>query len=324
MNYSLALSTLNIQKTNSISIKLVEHQYKLLARQYHPDKNLDKDTSKFILVKEARDYLCDRVDNHGNISNTTYFTDNKFIVADFIVTHAMKCYEIIIIDRLENMKYEQQFIVFSLVDKYKSMFSIEFINYIDKLRTNYNQNQESEKDSQKKKEYTKTQKEEIPEYKYTKESSEKEIYHIYPTIDELWDNVMYRLCINNQKITVPVWNDESIYDNFTIVRNLTIDTDKEDIWLDHDNNLHTNITLSITDIWQACHCINKDEDEDITKIDTLKINIGKKIFSIKASSITLAKYQLHTFIGQGILKSECYVDIMYNRGDVFIHLFITR
>jgi hypothetical protein len=109
-----------------------------------------------------------------------------------------------------------------------------------------------------------------------------------PTLDDLFENNLYRLKVNNFIYIIPLWHHELVYDNsgndVYVKCNPML---PENIEIDNRNNLFVDVEFNIADIW------NKE---------IVEISVGKQTFTINPSLLKLKPTQTVVFARQGISK----------------------
>jgi hypothetical protein len=128
-----------------------------------------------------------------------------------------------------------------------------------------------------------------------------------PTLDDLFENNLYKLCVNGFTYIVPLWHDELIYDNSgndIYVKCFPLLT--ENITIDNKNNIHVNLTYDIKEILQK---------------EYITFYLGKKEFEIEPKELTVEKTQTVILKGEGISKINT-ADIydVSKKSNVILHI----
>ena len=128
-----------------------------------------------------------------------------------------------------------------------------------------------------------------------------------PTLDDLFENNLYKLCVNGFTYIVPLWHDELVYDNSgndIYVKCFPILT--ENITIDNKNNIHVCLTYDIKEILQK---------------EYITFYLGKKEFEIEPRELTVEKTQTVTLKGEGISKINT-TDIydVSKKSNVILHI----
>ena len=140
-----------------------------------------------------------------------------------------------------------------------------------------------------------------------KEKGEKVIVH--PTIDDLFENNLYKIVRGDHTFLVPLWHDELIYDISGLdlcVKCIPILPDE--IRIDENNHIEIDITWKISEIWGETN---------------LFIYIGRNTFYILREQLVLTEYQTVRLYGHGISKinTRDIYDIS-KKGDIIIHVHL--
>jgi len=309
MNYKTACELLDIASSEQICPSKLKRQYRVKALLYHPDKNRSEDaTYNFQKVHEAYEYLlhCDGYvgDNMFNDDDADddgadfvyekvgKYTDllSSFIqnivvgetnsqIFNIILNRISGVCEAKAIDTLKKLDRQMLIKIYDIVKKYgKSMHLGEGI--IQKLET-------------------------IISDRIT--GDERIILN--PTLEDLFDNNLYKLTVNKQTYIVPLWHNELVYDNsgndIYIHCNPVL---PDNIEIDEMNNVKMNVSYKISDIWGR---------------DVLPINVGlRRTLPVVPSQLKLATKQTLVFANMGI--SRINVKDVYDiksRSD--LHLNIT-
>ena len=256
MNYKKACDILNITNL-PISLTDLKRQYRIKALLYHPDKNLSSDTTnKFQEIKEAYEYMLqydghvdnDTDDDNESDENNIYSKTNGYahMLSSFIknIVHGQPNNQLFYtilkrisgvceasaLDTLQKLDTQTLIKIYEIIKIYnKSMhFGAEFLQKIEIMITN--------------------------------KVNDQECIILNPTLDDLFENNLYRLKVNNHTYIVPLWHNELVYDNsgndIYIKCNPML---PENIEIDDANNIKINVSYNVKDIWG---------------VETLYINIG--------------------------------------------------
>ena len=129
-----------------------------------------------------------------------------------------------------------------------------------------------------------------------------------PTIDDLFENNLYKLSINNFTYIIPLWHDELIYDNSgndIIVKCFPILP--ENVCIDNNNDVHIIVTFNLQDLW------NKPPFE-LTLGCNKRIQLNPKLLKITPEQTVL-------YAKQGISKINTeYVYDVSKQSDIYLHV----
>jgi hypothetical protein len=304
MNYKDACATLNIDYSEEITTEILKKNYRSLALKYHPDKNSEENAvSKFQEIQESYEYLMkykDFIDIEDNSDDDTDSEDilkNKnnyksilfsFLKNILIPDNRNKLFLTIFnkisttcesnaIDILNKLDKYALIKVYEVIDNYREVlhFSEEFILKIKEIVNN--------------------------------KLKDDECIILNPTIDDLFENNVYKLKLNGFTYVVPLWHNELVYDNSgndVYVKCVPILPDN--IEIDEKNNIHVTCECELNKLW---------------KEDGLTINVGKQLFYVKRDSLRLKSYQSIQFPKQGISKinTKNMYDVS-NKSDVIIEI----
>jgi hypothetical protein len=155
---------------------------------------------------------------------------------------------------------------------------------------------------------------EIP-YEITKTyTKETETMVLKPTLDDLWDNNLYRYT-KTKIYLIPLWHHEIIYDldeDRDFVVQIVPKMPSNNIWIDADNNVHQSQEYTIYEIWGFS-----------SKEQCIYVHFGKNKFMFYPHELLLKKYQLFTWKQQGISKiNEENIYDVSKKSDVLLHIYI--
>ncbi len=144
---------------------------------------------------------------------------------------------------------------------------------------------------------------------YESKMEKDEIIRIFPSLQDLMIDNLYKLNENNQEYLIPLWHHELVYDNngaelyVQIIPKL-----EENIAIDENNDLHVYKEYTLRDLW---------------KMENISIKIGNKLLTTEKSSLKLIPKQVITLPNIGISKINCN-NIYDNskRGSIFLHIII--
>jgi hypothetical protein len=295
MNFRKACEILDIDDNKNVDLIQLKQKYKTYALKYHPDKNkCSNSTNKFQEINSAYEYLCNYHENNNDLDeileqNTSY----SDILFTFIKT-------IIPIDKDTDIFY----IIIQKITKVCESKSVDFLEKIDKdmlikIHNIIKQNQEVFHIND---EYI-----ELIENVINNKTKNDEVIILNPTLQDLFDNNLYRLTIDNNTYVIPLWHHELVYDNngndIYVKCNPIL---PEDVELDENNDIHIYRNFKISDIWGK---------EDIT------VNLGDRDYTIRVNKLKLIREQTIILMNSGIsyinLKKIYDVSIMTT---VFIHI----
>lgn len=288
MNYKRACDILDIPNDLFCQTTL-KRQYRVKALLYHPDKNKsDNATIQFQQVTSAYEYLlkyegymdedgsdCE-ADEPGD-SNIVYEKVGKYkdLLSSFIknivvgetqsqlfsiiLTRISGVCEATALDTLKKLDRQMLLRVYEIIRKYGTSmhFGEGFIQKIEAIISD-------------------------------RMNADERII-LNPTLDDLFDNNLYRLTVNKQIYIVPLWHNELVYDNSN--NDIYVNCNPmlpDNIEIDEKNNVKMQVSYKISDIWN---------------VDTLQIQVGtQRTVPIRPSQLKLVPEQTVVFANMGISR----------------------
>lgn len=297
MNHQQACEILEIPFTNeTISIDIIKKQYRLKALLYHPDKNsLPDASSKFQEIHDAYEYLMkynDYSDNRENESTNTYQTLLFSFLKNVLGSDSRNQLFYTILQRLSNSCEEKTLRTLEQLDKSMLVKIYEIMSKYRKV-LHFGEGLLGKI-------------EEIIKDKIKND----ECILLNPTIEDLFENNLYKLQYGSFTYIVPLWHHELVYDNSgsdVIVKCFPIVD--ENVYIDDLNNIHVEIDICIKDIWGN---------------EKHSILVGGREYTIITRLLKLTKNQTVTFSKQGIstINTKDVYDVS-KKGDVNIHIGLT-
>ena len=116
-----------------------------------------------------------------------------------------------------------------------------------------------------------------------------EVIILNPTLEDLFDNNLYRLTIDKKTYIIPLWHHELLYDNndkdLYIRCNPVILDDNIDV--DEINDIHIYKKYKIHELWGKEH---------------IDIEIGNRIFTVEVNKLKLMRNQTIFILNSGISR----------------------
>jgi curved DNA-binding protein CbpA len=304
MNYKTAFEILEIdmseKKYSDINLEYLKKQYHKLALQNHPDKNGNTKESKekFQAVNEAYVYLKREINfkEKDEKSTSTVYVDilQSFLSEIFAGKYNDKFYEIIkkiIIKKIPNKLFkelnkEMAFDIYNFLSKYKNILHIRQ-EILDNLM-------------------------EVVQKKY---EDVMEYYKLNPSIDDLFENNVYKLYVNEQLFLVPLWHNELYFESSELnnFKEIVVSCEPElskNIKIDDNNNLIVEIEFYLNDL----HDLIKNDDK-------FCFNIGKKEFSIQVNKLYMKTNQYYRIKNEGLSKiNENDIYDVSTKSDIIVNI----
>ena len=308
MKYEDAVKILGIGKftDEDIEINEIKKQYKTMALMYHPDRNSAEDaTEKFQEIQAAYEWLMkyyedaaefdDDYDGENgsefeNLEKNSYRRmlysflksiltkdGNKNTIFHTILQKISNTCEENAIDMLQKLDKNILITTYELLKKYAKVlhFGDAFIERVAEI--------------------------------IAEKTEDDECIILNPTLEDLFENNLYRLTVNGFVYIVPLWHHELVYDNSgndIYVRCNHIMPDN--VILGKNNNLIVNVVIDVKQIWnEGLHTFF----------------IGKREFRIPIDKLKLSPRQTIMLNWQGISRittTDIY-DIS-NKGDIVVNV----
>jgi len=307
MNYKTACLHLNIECSEKITEELLKRQYKTMALKYHPDKNRSEDAvSRFQEIQSSYEYLMSHNDYSfyddeysGDETDSEDVPDKKnykvllfSFFKNILSTESRNKMFLTILKRItatceDNAldilrKLDKHILIklFEIIKKYKDVlhFTEEFIKNIQQL--------------------------------LDEKFKHDECILLNPTLEDLFENNLYKLKLEDSVFIIPLWHHELVYDNSG--NDIYVNCNPvlpEHIQIDERNNIIVEVEYFIEDIW---------------KKDVLTCSLtSKQHFYIKRENLKLTSHQKVVFSQQGISKinTKNIFDVT-NRGDVIVNIHL--
>lgn len=281
MNNGVARLILDIDTNSTITPDLLKRHYRIKALQCHPDKNKSPDANvQFQQVHEAYEFLADAnspIERQSYADMLKEFLGNRSPLVQIIISKLSQMCEDNVVRFLESIDK------LILIDIYKLLVAHREILYIP----------DSFMD-------------EIKKILISKTKSDERIL-LNPSLDDLWNDNLYKLCIDERVYLIPLWHHELVYDNSGC--DLYVKCNPilpENVEIDERNNVIVSLKYDIA--WMI------DEDN-------VKVNVVGREFSFRPSNLRLTRKQRIVFANSGIstIKHKNIYDVSV-RGDVILEI----
>ena len=305
MNYETACKYLDLNRNEEITKEQLKRQYRLKALCFHPDKNKEPDANEqFQKIQESyeflmTDLLCDSdSDNDFDIGGDndecpvpdSYSSILSSFIGRFIGCEdinplvklvlqkiAGKC-ESKTIEVLGRLDKELLIKINGILKKYRGAFHLSphFFDKIDEL--------------------------------CSERIKHDECIILNPALNDLYDNMLYRLQLGGREYVVPLWHHELMYDNSgTDIYVRCYPILPENISIDHQNNIHVQLKYKIADVWG---------------VNAMQVSVcDKKTISFFTKDLRLVKKQTVVLPKEGIsrINTSDIFDIT-KMSDVILHI----
>lgn len=304
MNYELACKTLNIDSTKDNTETDIKRQYRINALKYHPDKNPTEDTSEqFHKIQDAYEYL---MKYEGYVEN-----DNPDI-DPYENPNIQTAFRTILLSFINDILREEvspNMIIFhTIIKKVSSLCEKKAIKYLENLDKSIlikvyeilNKYQESFH-------YTKTFMHKIQEIIQNKNEKDECIL-LNPSLEDMYNEQLYKLTHNNSVYAIPLWHHELVYDisgNELYVKCVPLLNDN--IEIDSNNDIYITVSHKFVDILRE---------------ETIYIECGPKMIPVQVKDLNIVRSQRMTIQNMGIprinpddiydtiKKSNVYIQIL--------------
>lgn len=301
MNMEKACKILEINvRSNNLTKDLVKKQYHKQALKYHPDKNghTESATQKFQQINEAYNYILNEPDLSFVSSEEKHETSFDYVslLSYFINDMINGSYKDIIKDILFGYK-KLELKLFDTLDKETALEIYTFLcKYQELLHISSD---------------TVAHVRNIIIEKYNQDK----MFILKPSLNDIFENKVYKLMIDNEIYYVPLWHSEVYFDSCSNKK-----TNKGDIivfcvpelpknvFIDEHNNLLVNISLSSQDLFQKKHA---------------SFLLDTREFHIPLDKLYIKKEQVYIFFKEGISQIEKDIYNVYKKGDIIVNISIS-
>jgi curved DNA-binding protein CbpA len=308
MNYKNAYEILEIDLIDSnyrnVSLEYLKKQYKKLALKHHPDKNgnTTESNDKFKQINEAYTFLKTELnfeEEEQNIDNddlnSSLYSD---ILKGFMKTVFEGRYTDILSKIVNDIINAGKKMSVKLFDDLDKDTALHIYTFLSNHRTVLHLNQDILDNIR-----------EIVVKKY----NNVEVYKLNPTINDLLDNNLYKLYVDNVLYLVPLWHNESYFDGSGCEIIVICEPElPEGLVIDDDNNIF--ITKEIYGYNNLMNMILLNE--------SIKINIGEKIYEIPISNLYMKREQYYKIKNEGLAKIKTDIYDVTEKSNIIVKIVI--
>ena len=304
MNLSNALDILDIHHYSDVNIQYLKKKYYKLALENHPDKNgnTDESNEKFKQINEAYHYLKREIIHtnsymepdkeeeqsfsYGNgyseflqLFISTFFQGNYTEIFSTILKDIISGCTKITLKLFEHLDKEKSMDVYSFLSKHKKIFRLnqDILEQVKNI--------------------------------VLEKCKEDELYILNPSIDDLFENNVYKLFIDGQLYLVPLWHNECYFDGpkgdiiVKCVPNLP-----NYISIDEDNNIIVDLYIPF--------------EFSLLEQKTISLNLGKKQLLIPIHELFIKKTQIVLLSRQGITIINDDIYDLTQKSDIFVKIHL--
>ena len=337
MDLQTASDILEIDLIKIVDRDFIKKQYHKLALQYHPDKNDNtaESNEKFRQINEAYHYLKDLNDRKQNVKRdadissceTTYSSMLNMFIQTIISSNTDSVKSIIreIVNNCQKISFK----LFEGLDKHTA---IEIYEFVSKYKGILHISAETI--------------EEVKRVIMDKFKNDQ-IYVLNPSLDDLFENNIYKLAIFKNTFFVPLWHSELYFegtkeeeedDNGTQCDNVGENVEQEEEEEEEEETTTTkNVKLEPIEIIVKCipelpDNITIDENnnllvrievpfsKDLLFTPYIEVPIGKQVVFIQTNTLLLKKSQPVTFKYKGISQiNEHDIYCITKKSDIIVY-----
>lgn len=296
-----ALNVLDIYEKDP-SIEKIKRQYRILALKYHPDKNNAPDAcSKFQELNDAYKFFESNTNMYAGIDTSDEEESMKkgsnyqCILYFFLKT---------IFQQEPNTR-----VLFEIIQKLVTICEDKSLALLDNIDKNIViKIYETMKAYGEIFHFTEAYIEKVEELIKKKLDNDERII-LHPFLDDLFENNIYKICVNSENYFVPLWHHELIYDcsgGELFIECVPILP--ENIGIDDKNNII--VVLNYT-IMELC------------RLEDINFCIGNNKFSFPRKSLYIEKEQTHILANQGIsmINTRDIYDVS-KKSDIYVFIEI--
>jgi hypothetical protein len=309
MDLNEAYNALEIDaNSTTFSQAYIKKQYRKMALKYHPDKNgnTEESNERFKKINEAYNYLKNiyvedvDVDLDTDIGEYDNFQSSLYtdILKQFIRTTFEGKYTEVLSKIVSKIIGAGKKISTDLFNELDKDTALNIYSFLSMNRSTLHLSQEIL---------------DLIRDIVVKKYDNVEIYKLNPSINDLFNNNLYKLYIGDELFLVPLWHNESYFETSSNSEIMVIcepELDKN-ITIDDDNNICIDTIINANDIPTL-----------IINNTSIPIQIGNKELSIPIEYLYMKKTQIYKIKGQGISKVKRNIYDVSEKTDIIVHITI--
>jgi len=284
---------------NDITNEYLKKKYRKMALINHPDKNGNslESNEKFKQINEAYDYL-KREMSSEDLDKEIYQTDNNSslyfdILKEFMKTMFEGTYDEIISKIVNDILITGKTLSVKLFDGLDKDTSVYIYSFLSKHRNTLHLTIETL---------------DIVRNIVIKKYDNVQIYKLNPSIHDLINNNIYKLCLHEELFLVPLWHSESYFDTSGGEIIVFCEPDlPSGITLDDDNNICIETTINF-------------ENDLIKENNSISITIDTKNFEIPISQLYIKREQYYKIKNQGLTKPKKIIYDVSEKTDIIVKI----
>jgi len=311
MDYKKAFYILEITH-NDFSYEYLKKQYHKLSLKHHPDKNGNtyESTERFKEINEAYFYLktelkyLDVNDMDTNLSTNTNTNTNAdtSLYADvlrlFMQNIMAGKYNVIISNIVNEIVTGAKQITVKLFEDLDKETALNIYTFLSKQQSVLHLNKI---DLEKVKEIV------LQKYENV------HLYKLNPSLNDLFNNNVYKLYVDAKLYIVPLWHNELYFDGSGCEIIVICEPDlPKNIKIDEDNNIYVEIKLSAYQ--ELC--------AKIINQSSIEVDVGNNVFNIPISELYMKKEQYYKIKGKGISKIKNDIYDITEKADIIVKMVI--
>ena len=298
---------LSITNSNDVSLEYLKRQYRKLILKNHPDKNgnTPESNERFQNIHEAYQYLKKEIvhfklrqedyeedsDDYVDTQSSLYFD----ILSNFMKTVFEGTYTDVLSKIVNDIINAGKKISVKLFDDLDKDTALNIYTFLSNNRSVLHLTQEV-LDSIR----------EIVVKKY----DNVEVYNLNPSINDLFNNNLYKLYVNNELFLVPLWHNESYFECSGCEIIVICEPElPPGVTIDDDNNLH--VDFNVYDVRDA-----------LFNQHSLPICIGEKVFSIQIDNLYMKREQYYRIKNAGLSRIKKDIYDVSEKMDIIVKIHI--